>query len=59
MINLLKESYIALAVYLIWFFFLLLLELLILIGKSNDSETDYDKTIQKQMIIHFKKIELL
>lgn len=59
MLNLLKESAIALIVYLIWFLFLLLLELLILIGKSNDTESDYDKTIQKQMAIHFKKIDLL
>jgi len=59
MFNLLKESTIATVVYLIWLAFLLLLELLILIGKANDSESDYDRTIHKQMTIHFRKIELL
>jgi hypothetical protein len=59
MIDLLKGSIIATAVYIIWLIFLLLLELLILIGKSYDSESDYDRTIQKQMSIHLRKIELL
>lgn len=59
MFIILKESTIAAVVYMIWLAFLLLLELLILIGKASDAESDYDKTIQKQMSIHFKKIELL
>lgn len=59
MFSILNESTIALVVYLIWLAFLLLLELLILIGKASESESDYDKTIQKQMDIHFRKIELL
>lgn len=59
MFSILNESTIALVVYLIWLAFLLLLELLILIGKASESESDYDKTIRKQMDIHFRKIELL
>ncbi|WP_131539790.1 DUF4407 domain-containing protein [Pedobacter nototheniae] len=59
MLDILKQSTIALVVYIIWLSFLLLLELLILIGKSNELESDYDKTIQKQMDIHLRKIELL
>ncbi|RQO65173.1 DUF4407 domain-containing protein [Pedobacter sp. KBW06] len=59
MFNILSESFIAAIVYVIWLLFLLLLELLILIGKSNEDDSDYDKTIQKQMAIHFRKIELL
>lgn len=59
MVSILKESTIALIVYLLWFAFLLLLELLILIGKSNDIDSDYDRTIQKQMEIHLRKIQLL
>ncbi|KIO78250.1 hypothetical protein TH53_04330 [Pedobacter lusitanus] len=59
MSNILKQSSIALIVYTIWLLFLLILELLILIGKANDTDSDYDKTIQKQMAIHFRKIELL
>jgi len=59
MFNILKKSIIALIVYIIWLLFLLILELLILIGKANDTDSDYDKTIQKQMAIHLRKIELL
>ncbi|PWS32535.1 DUF4407 domain-containing protein [Pedobacter paludis] len=59
MFSIIRNSIIAGVVYLIWFIFLLLLELLVLIGKSNDSESDYDKTIQKQMEIHLRKIQLL
>ena len=59
MTNILKKSLVAAIVYCIWFLFLLLIELLILIGKSYDAESDYDKTIRKQMDIHLKKIELL
>ncbi|SER07816.1 DUF4407 domain-containing protein [Pedobacter rhizosphaerae] len=59
MINILKQSVAALIVYIIWFSFLLILELLILIGKVNDTDSDYDKTIQKQMSIHLRKIDLL
>lgn len=59
MFSILNESTIAAVVYVIWLAFLLLLELLILIGKSSESESDYDKTIQKQMDIHFRKIKLL
>ena len=59
MVMILKQSTIALIVYLLWLGFLLLLELLILIGKSNDTESDYDITIQKQMEIHLRKINLL
>jgi len=59
MFSLLTKSSIALLVYIIWLAFLLLLELLILIGKSNESDSDYDKTIEKQMNIHLKKIGLL
>lgn len=59
MIRILIESPAALIVYFIWFVLLLFLELLILIGKSNDTESDYDKIIQKQMAIHLRKLELL
>ncbi|WGQ10951.1 DUF4407 domain-containing protein [Pedobacter gandavensis] len=59
MFNILKQSSIACAVYIIWLLFLLILELLIVISKSNDTDSDYDKTIQKQMDLHLRKIELL
>lgn len=59
MFNILKQSSIAMAVYIIWLLFLLILELLIVISKSNDTDSDYDRTIQKQMDLYLRKIELL
>jgi len=59
MMQLLSESAIATAVYIIWFLFLLFLELLILISKRSDKESDYETAIQHQMAIHNKKIQLL
>lgn len=59
LVNIIKGSLIACVVYFIWFIFLLLIELLVLIGKSNDTDSDYEKAIQKQMEIHMTKIHLL
>lgn len=59
MYNILSQSSIALIVYIIWLLFLLILELLIVISKTYDTDSDYEKTIQKQMDIHLRKIELL
>jgi len=59
MLKILKDSTVALIVYFIWLLFLLCLELLILLGKLSDTDSDYDKIIQKQMAIHLRKVELL
>lgn len=56
---LLSESFVSLAAWLIWFVFLLGLELLILVSKFKESETDYDRRMKQQMELHFKRIELL
>lgn len=40
-----SESSIALAVYFIWFLLLLILELLILMSKKGDIDSDYGTTI--------------
>jgi hypothetical protein len=59
MYALLSESGVSLCAWLIWFVFLLGLELLILASKIGETETDYDRMMAQQMNIHFTKIELL
>jgi len=59
MYQLVTDSGVALIVYLIWFFFLLGLEMFILASKLGDRSNDYDETIRHQMALHLKKLELL
>jgi Domain of unknown function (DUF4407) len=59
MYSLLIESVISLCAWLIWFVFLLGLELFILFSKMGEKETDYDKRMQQQMELHYRRIELL
>lgn len=59
MFDLLSESGVSLTAWLIWFFFLFALELLILVSKAGDHDTDYDKRLEEQMALHIRKIELL
>lgn len=59
MFSMLVDSPIVLGVWLLWIFFLLGLELLVLLGKMFDKENDYDDMVKHQMNIHKKKIALL
>lgn len=59
MIDILKDSFIGLIVYFIWFIFLLLIELLILFSKIGDKDSDYELVIAQQMEMHQKKLKLL
>lgn len=59
MVSLLSKSTPALAVYLIWFVFLLGLECFILMNKRHEQPTDYDAIVLHQMKTHIKKIEVL
>ncbi|WP_410220174.1 DUF4407 domain-containing protein [Pedobacter sp.] len=59
LIEILSNSIIATAVYCIWFLLFLFLELLILVSKRNDIDSDYEQAIQHQMALHNKKIQLL
>lgn len=56
--TLISKSFVALLVWLIWFFFLFGLEMLVLIGKINDKENDYDRTIKHHMDLQMKKLEI-
>lgn len=59
MYSLVTDSGVALAVWLIWFFFLFGLEMLVLISKSTEKKNDYEETVMHQMNIQLKKLELL
>jgi hypothetical protein len=56
---LLSKSSTALIVWILWIIILVGLELLVLFGKFGEKETDYDKRLEQQMNLHFKRIELL
>ena len=58
MYSLITRSGVALSVWLIWFFFLLGLEMLVLISKANEKENDYEKTVIHHMELQMKKLEL-
>lgn len=58
MYSLITGSGVALGIWLIWFFFLLGLEMLVLISKVNEKENDYEKTVKHHMILQMKKLDL-
>jgi hypothetical protein len=59
MISILSRSWIALAFWMLWFFFLLGIELFIVISKLSDDENDYDRLVEQQKQLHMKRIDLL
>lgn len=58
MYSLITRSNVALAVWLIWFFFLLGLEMLVLINKVNEKENDYERTVKHHMELQPRKLEV-
>ncbi len=58
MYSLITRSGVALSVWLIWFFFLLGLEMLVLVSKMNEKENDYERTIKHHMALQLKKLDL-
>lgn len=56
---LIKGSGVALTVWLLWFFFLLGLEMLVLVSKINDKKNDYEETVMHQMNLQMKKLSLM
>ncbi|MEO9005325.1 MAG: DUF4407 domain-containing protein [Ginsengibacter sp.] len=57
MYRLITRSNVALIVWLLWFFFLFGLEMLVLISKINEKETDYEKTVKHHMALQIRKLE--
>ncbi len=58
MYSLITRSVVARSIWLIWFFFLLGLEMLVLISKVNEKENDYEKTVKHHMDLQIKKLDL-
>jgi hypothetical protein len=59
MYKLITGSKVALIVWLIWFFFLFGLEMLVLIGKANEKENDYETTVKHHMTLQMRRLEVL
>jgi hypothetical protein len=59
MLGLIFESKAVLGVWLLWLFFLLSLELFILVSKIGEGDNDYDATILHQMNLQKRKLELM
>jgi hypothetical protein len=59
MYKLISESKIAMVVWFLWFFFLLGLEMFVLISKTSENRNDYEETVLHQMNIQMKKLKLL
>ena len=58
MYSLITRSNVALAVWLIWFFFLLGLEMLVLISKVNEKENDHGRNVKHHMELQPRKLEV-
>ena len=59
MYKLISESNIAMMVWFLWFFFLLGLEMFVLISKTSEKRNDYEETVLHQMNIQMKKLKIL
>lgn len=59
MFRLISNSTVALVVWIIWFLFLMGLELLVLVSKSIEIRNDYDDMIMHQMQMQRKKLDAL
>lgn len=59
MLDVVTKSWVSTAVYLMWFFFFLAIELFIVFSKMGETENDYHRLIQQQMDLHNKRLDLL
>jgi hypothetical protein len=59
MLEVVSKSWLALAVYIMWFLFFLAIELFIVFSKIKEEENDYHRLIQQQMDLHNKRLDLL
>jgi hypothetical protein len=59
MYSLISNSAVALGFWLLWVFFLLFIEMLVLFSKIGDKADDYTKTVLNQMSLHMRKLDVL
>ena len=58
MYTLITRSNVALGIWLIWFCFLMGLEMLVLISKINEKENDYERTVKHHMELQMRQLEV-
>ena len=59
MVNLIKGSFVALIVWLLWLCFLIGIEMFVLVSKRGDEDNDYDLTIKHHMELQKRKLKLM
>jgi hypothetical protein len=59
MYTLVSNSTVALCFWLLWFLFLLFIEMLVLFSKLGDKSNDYEKTVLHQMDLTLRKLQVL
>lgn len=59
MLQLVFDSPVALGVWLLWIFFLLFIEMLVLVSKMGDKSSDYEKVVQHHMDIQILRLDAL
>lgn len=59
MFTIINQSRTALVVWILWFSFILGLELFVLVNKSRGSESDYEARVRQQMDLHLRRVQLL
>ncbi|MBL4676903.1 MAG: DUF4407 domain-containing protein [Mucilaginibacter sp.] len=59
MVGLIKNSGVALFVWLLWLCFLIAIEMFVLVSKSGDTENDYDLTVKHHMDLQKRKLQLM
>lgn len=59
MVNLIKSSFVALLVWLLWLCFLIGIEMFVLVSKRGDEDNDYDMVIRHHMELQKRKLRLM
>lgn len=59
MVRLISNSYVALGFWLLWIFFILFIELLVLVSKLGDKASDYEKAVLHHMNLQIWRLDAL
>ena len=59
MVQLISSSYVALGFWLLWIFFFLFIEMLVLFSKMGDKASDYEKTVLHHMHLQIWRLDVL
>jgi len=59
LMSILSESWVAKAVWILWFLFLLFIEMFVLVSKAGDKTHDYEETVLHQMTVRLEMLKKL